>query len=180
MPQIPDSVRVTGLLAPSDDTDTYPSHDSKWGRGGYREVADIAERDAIPSDRQRVGMLVYVADSDGLGNPETYILDVIGDPGTYSIAFPGATAEWADGGLFIYPIDGIAKQVSVGKVTAPSAVGAIMEVTNGHFQIGSTWDGPHLIMGAFHFWIDASGNLRSKNGVPTSDLDGIVVGMQNP
>lgn len=40
------------------------------------------------------------------------------------------------------------------------------------------WNGPHGKMGAFHLWVDASSRLRIKNGAPTSDTDGIIVGTQ--
>lgn len=38
------------------------------------------------------------------------------------------------------------------------------------------WDDGHLIMGNYHLWIDATGKLRMKNGAPTGDLEGVVVG----
>jgi hypothetical protein len=55
--------------------------------------------------------------------------------------------------------------------TAPFSVGT-------HVNLGSTWNGPHLTMGAYHFWVDGSGKLRICNGAPTSDSDGAVVGDQ--
>ena len=54
-------VQVTGFIAPSDTTDVYPTHDSKFGLGGLHEVLDHTERDAIPAARRREGMLVYTA-----------------------------------------------------------------------------------------------------------------------
>lgn len=41
------------------------------------------------------------------------------------------------------------------------------------------WNGSHLIMGSYHFWIDATGDFRIKSGAPTSDTDGVVVGTQS-
>jgi hypothetical protein len=41
------------------------------------------------------------------------------------------------------------------------------------------WDQPHGIMGVYHLWVDASGRLRIKNGAPTSDADGAIVGTQS-
>jgi hypothetical protein len=58
------SVPVTGFVAPTDPSDVYPSHDSYYGKGGYREVLDLIERDSIPEQRRTVGMLVYVQSSD--------------------------------------------------------------------------------------------------------------------
>lgn len=40
----------------------------------------------------------------------------------------------------------------------------------------SDWDKGHFQMGGYHLWIDGSGNLRIKNGAPTSGTDGKVVG----
>jgi hypothetical protein len=59
------SIRGTNVLAPVvpfDTTDAHASHEARYGRGGYRSVADIAERDAIPTLRREAGMLVWVVD----------------------------------------------------------------------------------------------------------------------
>jgi hypothetical protein len=44
---------------------------------------------------------------------------------------------------------------------------------------GGAWNTGHLILGAYHLWVDASGRLRSKSGAPTGDTDGVVVGTQS-
>lgn len=54
------SVPVSGFISPSDDTDVYPAHTEEWGRGGYRTVADLTDRDAITTERRLEGMLVNV------------------------------------------------------------------------------------------------------------------------
>jgi hypothetical protein len=61
---IPGTVPFTGLIAPTDTTDTYPVTDSIYGIDGLRSVADSAARDAISAGRRREGMLVYTQ-SDG-------------------------------------------------------------------------------------------------------------------
>ena len=43
----------------------------------------------------------------------------------------------------------------------------------------SAWNGALFRLGAFNFWVDAAGCLRIKNGVPTSDTDGTIVGTQS-
>ena len=58
------AVNVTGTLAPTDTDDVYATHDSKYGKGGYREVADLLARDAITISRRTDGMLVYVQSED--------------------------------------------------------------------------------------------------------------------
>ena len=40
------------------------------------------------------------------------------------------------------------------------------------------WNSGHLILGSYHIWVDSNGKLRIKNGAPTSDIDGEVVGAQ--
>lgn len=49
---------------------TFPTHIAMLGKGGWREVANIAERDAIPSARREAGMAVYIT-----GTHKLFILD---------------------------------------------------------------------------------------------------------
>ena len=37
------------------------------------------------------------------------------------------------------------------------------------------WDLQHSVKGARHEWYDVSGNLRAKNGAPTSVTDGVII-----
>lgn len=62
------SIKGTNVLAPVvpfDTTDLHASHEARYGKGGYRSVADAAERDAIPPLRREAGMLVLTL-SDGV------------------------------------------------------------------------------------------------------------------
>jgi hypothetical protein len=72
---IPGSIRVTGFIAPTDTTDTYPTHDDTYGKGGYRVVANFTERNAIPEDRRKEGLLVKVLNA---GSGQTIIYTLIG------------------------------------------------------------------------------------------------------
>lgn len=60
MADIPGSVKVSGFVAPTSDTDIYPAHSEEWGRGGYRSVPDLTARNAITAERRSEGMLVNV------------------------------------------------------------------------------------------------------------------------
>ncbi len=71
MAAIPGSVAVTGFIAPTDSTDTFPAIDPVWGIDGYRSVADHTERNAIPDERRRYGMLVFTQ-NDG----KTWLLEI--------------------------------------------------------------------------------------------------------
>lgn len=51
-------------VVPFTDADTYPTHDSQYGKGGWREAADHTVRDAIPTQRRTAGMVV-VTQNDG-------------------------------------------------------------------------------------------------------------------
>jgi hypothetical protein len=42
----------------------------------------------------------------------------------------------------------------------------------------SAWNYNPLRLGSYTLWVDATGDLRIKNGTPTSDTDGTVVGTQ--
>ena len=51
---------VIAPVVPFDTADAYPSHVATYGKGGYRSVANISERDGIPALRREAGMLVWV------------------------------------------------------------------------------------------------------------------------
>jgi hypothetical protein len=73
MAKIPNSIGITGLLAPKDSADKYAIYDAQFMKGGLHSVTTIAERDALPTERRAVGMLCAVAD-DGLGRAKVYQL----------------------------------------------------------------------------------------------------------
>lgn len=60
MAKIP-GTNVASTIAPFTTDDQFPTHDAIYGKGGQREVATIAERDAIPSARLTEGCTCYVA-----------------------------------------------------------------------------------------------------------------------
>lgn len=63
MTQITSAINITGKIAPFDTEDIYATHDSIYGKGGYRELANEAARLAIPTARRTEGMLVYQQDT---------------------------------------------------------------------------------------------------------------------
>ena len=48
----------------------------------------------------------------------------------------------------------------------------------GNVRLPGAWNTGHLVLGAHHLWIDASGRLRIKAGSPASATDGAVAGTQ--
>lgn len=65
----PAGVRVTDRIVPTSTNDTYPTHEAKWGKGGWRSVVTDAELLTIPQARRESGMAVWSDQSK-----ETYIL----------------------------------------------------------------------------------------------------------
>lgn len=59
MTQIP-GTNVIAPVVPFDTTDVHPTHEAMYGRGGYRTVQTLADRDAIPMPRREAGMIVWV------------------------------------------------------------------------------------------------------------------------
>jgi len=59
-------IKGTNVLAPIvpfSTTDGHATHEARWGKGGYRTVANNDERDGIPPLRRESGMLVWVVDT---------------------------------------------------------------------------------------------------------------------
>lgn len=54
---------VPGMIWPGSAQDTYPTHSSIYGLGGHKEVATIADRDAIPASRLTIGSEVFVEET---------------------------------------------------------------------------------------------------------------------
>lgn len=51
---------VAAPIVPFTTDDDYPTHDEQYGAGGWRTVANPAALDAIPAERRRDGMAVFV------------------------------------------------------------------------------------------------------------------------
>lgn len=61
-----------------------------------------------------------------------------------------------------------------------AAYHAAMPIEYGHQEVKlSAWDQGHLVLGAYHLWVDSTGVLRIKNGAPGADKDGTIVGSQS-
>jgi hypothetical protein len=58
------ATNIASKIAPFDTNDIYETHDEKYGKGSYRTVADVTERDSITDARRKEGMLVYVIADD--------------------------------------------------------------------------------------------------------------------
>lgn len=57
-------VNIPSTIVPFTTDDTYATHIDIFGKGGFRSVRTISERNEIPEPRRSVGMLVYVISED--------------------------------------------------------------------------------------------------------------------
>jgi hypothetical protein len=55
---------VAARLAPFHTKDDYATHDAIYGKGGYKSVATIADRDKIPKSRLDDGCMVFVRENN--------------------------------------------------------------------------------------------------------------------
>lgn len=70
---------VASPIVPFTSDDNFPTHLAEFGKGGFRTVETIEDRNAIPIERREAGMLVYVINDDS--NIHTYQwFPVDGDP----------------------------------------------------------------------------------------------------
>jgi hypothetical protein len=84
-------VRVSATLVPTDTVDTFAVIDPTYGIDGWRSVADIATRNAIPNERRRQGMVVVVQAAVGPGPNTPYQLHAapwVGDNTDWSMFLP--------------------------------------------------------------------------------------------
>lgn len=64
MSDINGKTNVAAGIAPFSTEDKYETHTDIWGKGGYRSVETIADRDNITEQRRKEGMLVGVKSED--------------------------------------------------------------------------------------------------------------------
>lgn len=57
---------IIAAIVPFRESDDYATHDEKYGKGGYRAVADKTARNSIKPDRRNIGMAVRTMDDNVL------------------------------------------------------------------------------------------------------------------
>ena len=66
MGDIIQGTNISSPIVPFTIDDEFPTHDAKYGKGGFRAVRTISERDNITSYRKDEGMFVFVIEEDKL------------------------------------------------------------------------------------------------------------------
>lgn len=80
---------VAAPIVPFTTADRFATHYAKYGKGGYRSVSNISERNAIPEERREEGMLAWVISESKLYQLKN---------GYWVEASFGGTTEVIDGG----------------------------------------------------------------------------------
>ena len=80
---------VTANLTPTSIQDTYPTHVDIYGRGGFKAVTSLEERDAIKISRLCLGAEVRVTDANG-----SIVYYVSKMPSTITDEMTGKDCEW--------------------------------------------------------------------------------------
>jgi hypothetical protein len=116
-------VGVTGSIVPKDSLDTYPTHESVYGKGSHRSVVDITERNNITEDRREWGMLVTVWDDANPSNNAIYELKygesstTITDNGNWVVLSVGGSGGLTTSVSFQYEIPVEADTITVTSIT---------------------------------------------------------------
>lgn len=111
---------LASMIVPTDSLDAYATHSDKYGRGGYRSVADIAERDAITEPRRKLGMKVFVNDIQkeyqlvgGIENTNWIETGSgTGDGGSFDICTLDETSFLNDTDMIVICREGVNKKIS--------------------------------------------------------------------
>jgi hypothetical protein len=101
MAGITGGIPITGFISPTSVNDVYETHDSFYGKGGWRESGSTGEMYAITPERRREGMAVYVASDQkvyrlvgGINNSDWELWETFGPTGaTGSQGSTGATGS---------------------------------------------------------------------------------------
>jgi hypothetical protein len=163
-------VVVTGPVVPTDTSDTFPTHKSQYGLGGWMEVANEAARLAIPSDRREAGMHVYQIDTKKYWTLQGGIAD-------------GNWALRPLGGAPVLPIWSAEQAVMEITATPGNVAGPSVVVPSGFLPAGATINRVELVM-KYRKAFDTSGsdnkiagplNVQVKESVSGSFTTGIVI-----
>lgn len=86
-------VKVLGRIIPNSVTDKYPTHIDSLGKGGLMTLATWQERNAIPHERRKAGMLVRVKSASV---DSTYTLGLALSNASWTAYSPGGNAVWGN------------------------------------------------------------------------------------
>lgn len=87
MAAIPGTI-LAAKISPGDTVATFPTHEDIYGKGGLMTVSTISDLEAVYTDRQKVGMIIYVESIS-----KYYNITAVGSPPTYQEFDPQGTSS---------------------------------------------------------------------------------------
>lgn len=154
---------VASRIVPSDSLDAYATHDADYGRGGYRSVTDITERDAIPDPRRKVGMKVWV-------NSESKEYQLIGDI---------TNSSWIEVSGGSGGSSAIDATPTIGSANAVSSNGVYQELLTKEDDLGTPSSDGYVLSsttGGIRSWVAMSGGSTSNERTIAKTAHGLAVG----
>ena len=145
---------VAAAIVPFTTEDAFATHDAKYGKGGWREVATVEEMNAIPEARRSIGMIVYVQE-----NNTTYQLK---ESGFEQADFSNASVYKYKGSVANYSV--LPSNAEVGDVYNVEDTGANYAWT------GEEWDnlGQTLDLSGYLTKDEASGLYATDEDIATA------------
>jgi hypothetical protein len=149
---------VISSVVPTNSADTYPTHDSQYGKGGAMEAANTTARDAIPAARRTEGMRCWCV-----------------DPGKeYRLVGGIANGNWAEVSVTtsVHAIDSAThtSTATPGKMLkAAATTGLPTEGTNTDTDVASAVSLKHTASGQFNAATSGEINALTEKTVPVDD-----------
>lgn len=146
----------------SDNADLPLSGSSKWGETSLPTAGLVISN-----------FIGHITHTDGIrvgsnnGNQGITILGAKKANGTNIIQDNQKSLTLTDSSIGYY---------SIGNGNPTQVHSNSIDVVN---RFNDDWDQGHIQLGSYHIWVDSTGDLRIKNGAPSSDTDGTIVGTQS-
>jgi hypothetical protein len=137
---------VPAKIAPSSELDVYPTHDAKYGVGGYRAVPTISDRNSITPERRSHGMKVFVTSTSS-----EYVLGpgLLNSDWQFVKSYPVVYPTWA----------------SLAAVNGANLADSTEIFVQGRVAVGDA--------GAGAYWYSSSSTVSAISGLVIIPADGV-------
>ncbi|MDG1950784.1 MAG: hypothetical protein P8J32_08295 [bacterium] len=180
MAAIPGSVRVTGILAPTDSADTYPVTDAQYGLDGLRNfTGDTSSLTNITAQRRRAGMIAGI-----VSGSTRFYYRLNDEPWAYD------QSDWTKLTLYDYTGDTAFTQVESQYWISGGTGTGLYNVNSGHNVLGeyslagggfgnTVYGNYSIAVGGLRNVVSATTSFISSAAIAGSDNiieDGIIIG----
>jgi hypothetical protein len=116
---------------------------------------------------------------EALGDTTDYLVQAVGDSAGNGSFAVGDRRNRGNRIAFGYDHDndvGVIQAITAGVLKRP----LLMNPSGGDVMVSSgSWADGCMRMGDYRLWVDSAGRVRIKDGAPSGDTDGAVVGSQS-